>query len=144
MSVQRMDHVGVVVEDFDTARAFFVALGLEVSDEWTTENELADRVIGLRGARSRCAFLTTPDGHGKLELIAFERPADGGASRPDPSHAPGLRHLCFAVDDVRATVERLAAHGGELVGDLVDYEGTYLLCYLRGPSGVIVELAERL
>ena len=139
-----MDHVGVVVDDVDGAMAFFVALGLEPAGEWTTENELADRVIGLRGARSRCAFLTTPDGHSKLELIAFERPDDGGAPQDDPSHAPGLRHLCFAVDDVRDTIARLEAHGGALVGDLVDYEGQYLLCYLRGPAGVIVELAEKL
>jgi catechol 2,3-dioxygenase-like lactoylglutathione lyase family enzyme len=141
-----MDHVGVIVDDLDAAIAFFVALGLEAGGPMTVEGEAVDRVIALDGARSRIAFVTTPDGHHRLELCEFQAPVHHGGDhdRTAPANAPGLRHLCFAVDDLDAALERLRPHGAQLVGEVVDYEGVYKLCYLRGPAGIIVELAERL
>lgn len=144
MTVQRMDHVGVVVNDLEAATEFFVALGLEAGGVGSVGGQLVDRIIGLEGARSEIAFLRTPDGKSQIELTRFKSPAavDGGAGAP--SNGLGIRHLTFAVDDLDATVERLRAHGGELVGEIVQYEQSYRLCYLRGPEGIIIELAEAL
>lgn len=143
MAIQRMDHVGVVVDDIAVATAFFVALGLEVDGEAEVEGEPVDRIIGLRGSRSRIAMLRTPDGHGRLELTEFASPPSPPGDPDAPANAPGLRHVTFAVDDLDDTLERLGRHGGELLGEVVAFGGTYRLCYLRGPAGVIVELAER-
>jgi catechol 2,3-dioxygenase-like lactoylglutathione lyase family enzyme len=139
-----MDHVGVIVDDLEAAIEFFVALGLEAGDTGSVKGELVDRIIGLEGAHSELAFMKTPDGHSQLELVRFHSPPapDGGAH--GPANALGLRHLTFAVDDVDATVARLQALGAELVGEVVDYGDFYRLCYIRGPEGIIVELAEKL
>jgi catechol 2,3-dioxygenase-like lactoylglutathione lyase family enzyme len=142
MTVQRMDHVGVVVDDLSEATAFFAALGLERLGGGTVEGDRVDRIVGLEGVRSDFAMLGTPDGHGRLELIEFRTPASPDGDRDAPANVPGLRHLCFAVDDVDAAVARLQPRGGELVGELVRYGNSFRLCYLRGPAGIIVELAE--
>jgi catechol 2,3-dioxygenase-like lactoylglutathione lyase family enzyme len=143
MTVERMDHVGVVVDDLRAAVDFFIELGLERQGGGQIEGDLVDRIIGLEDVRTEVAMMQTPDGHSKLELIEFHSPpAEGGS--PEPSNALGLRHLTFAVDDVDGIVDRLRAHGAELVGTLENYENVYRLCYLRGPAGIIVELAERL
>ena len=142
MTVQRMDHVGVIVTDLPAAIEFFVELGLELQGEMSVEGGPVDRIVGLEGVRSDVAFVSTPDGHGRLELIKFHSPpAEDGDPRA-PANTPGLRHLTFAVDDLQDVVSRLQARGAELVGEVVNYGDSYWLCYIRGPEGIIVELAE--
>jgi len=138
-----MDHVGVVVDDLAAATAFFVELGLELQGEASVEGDAVDRVVGLEGVRAQIAMLEVPGGHGRLEVSKFHAPSGPGGDRDAPANAPGLRHLTFAVDDVDAVVARLRAHGAELVGEVARVGDTYRLCYLRGPEGIIVELAER-
>ena len=138
-----MDHVGVVVDDLAAATAFFVELGLERQGEGTVEGGSADRIVGLEGVRSELAMMETPDGHSRLELVKFHAPSGPDGDSHAPANVPGIRHLTFAVDDLDAVLARLQAHGGELVGEVENYEDVYRLCYLRGPEGIIVELAER-
>jgi catechol 2,3-dioxygenase-like lactoylglutathione lyase family enzyme len=143
MTVLRMDHVGIVVEDLAAATEFFAELGLERGGEASVEGELADRVVGLDGVRSDVVFMRTPDGHSQLELSQFRSPPNRGGNGDPPANAPGIRHLTFAVDDINAIIDRLRGRGAELVGELVNYEDSYWLCYLRGPDGIIIELAEK-
>jgi catechol 2,3-dioxygenase-like lactoylglutathione lyase family enzyme len=142
VAIQRMDHVGVVVDDLAAAVGFFVALGLERRGGGQAEGQLVDRIVGLEGVRTDFAFVQTPDGHGRLELIEFRAPSYEGGDEHAPANAPGIRHLTFAVDDIDEVVARLLARGAELVGEVVRYENSYRLCYVRGPAGIIVELAE--
>ena len=142
MTVQRMDHVGIVVDDLGAATAFFVELGLTLQAEWSAEGDWVDRVLGLEGVRADVAMMETPDGRAQLELSKFYAPSGPSGDRHAPSNAPGLRHLSFEVDDVDGAVARLRAHGAELVGEVENYEEIYRLCYVRGPAGIIVELAE--
>lgn len=144
MTVKRMAHVGVVVDDLPAAIAFFVELGLELQGEWTIEGGWVDRVVGLEGVDVEAAMLQTPDGHAQLELARFRAPAGGRGDGHAPANAPGIRHLSFEVDDLDAVLARLQARGAELVGEVERYEDIYRLCYLRGPEGIIVELAERI
>ena len=139
-----MDHVGIVVDDLAAATEFFVQLGLELQGEGSVEGRVVDRIVGLEGVRTDLAFLQTPDGHGRLELIKFHTPPAQGESRYAPANTLGLRHLTFAVDDIDAVVAGLQARGAELVGGLERYEDSYRLCYVRGPEGIILELAERI
>ena len=144
MTIQRMDHVGIVVDDLAAATGFFVELGLEPQSEGTVEGGWVDRIVGLEGVRADMAMLQTPDGHGRLELVKFHTPpAEAGDGRA-PANALGIRHLAFAVEDIDAVVARLQALGAELVGEIERYEDLYRLCYVRGPEGIIVELAERI
>ena len=144
MTVQRMDHVGIVVDDLADAVAFFVELGLELQGEAPVEGDWVDRIVGLEGVRAQIAMLQTPDGHGRLELTKFHTPPiDGGDGRA-PANASGIRHVAFAVEDIDAVLARLRARGAELVGDLGRYQDRYRLCYVRGPEGIILELAERI
>lgn len=140
----RLEHVGIVVADLEAAKAFFVELGLEVEGEMAVEGRAVDRIVGLDGVRSDMAMLRTPDGHGKLELIRYRAPAGLPGDAEAPANAPGLRHILFEVADIEGVLDRLRPHGGELVGELVRYEDSYQLCYVRGPEGIIVELAERI
>jgi catechol 2,3-dioxygenase-like lactoylglutathione lyase family enzyme len=144
MPIQRMDHVGVVVEDLAAAVAFFVELGLELQGEGAVEGAWVDRVVGLDGVRAEIAMLQTPDGHGRVELSQFHAPLGPGGNRHAPANVPGIRHLAFVVDDIDATVAGLRARGAELVGEVERYRDIYRLCYVRGPEGIIVELAERI
>jgi catechol 2,3-dioxygenase-like lactoylglutathione lyase family enzyme len=144
MTIQRMEHVGIVVDDLAAATAFFLELGLELDGEASVEGDSVDRVVGLEGVRSELAMMVTPDGHGKVELSKFHAPSGPAGDRHAPANAPGIRHLTFAVDDVDDVVARLQAHGAELVGEVERYKDIYRLCYLRGPEGIIVELAERI
>jgi catechol 2,3-dioxygenase-like lactoylglutathione lyase family enzyme len=144
LTVQRMDHVGIVVDDLAAATEFFVQLGLELLGEAQVEGRSVDRIVGLEGVRTEVAFVQTPDGHGRLELIKFHTPAAQGDNRRAPANTLGLRHITFAVEDIDAVVARLRAHGAELVGELERYENSYRLCYVRGPEGIIVELAEKI
>ena len=145
MVLRRMDHVGVVVDDLAAAIAFFVELGMEAEGDGTpVEGAWVDRVVGLDDVRVDIAFLRTPDGHGALELTSFRHPVATTAEPDAPANTLGLRNIMFAVDDIHDTVARLRAHGAELVGEIAQYENHYLLCYLRGPGGIIVALAEEI
>jgi catechol 2,3-dioxygenase-like lactoylglutathione lyase family enzyme len=144
MTVQRMDHVGVVVDDLPAAKAFFVELGLEQQGEGSVEGAWVDRIVGLEGVRADFAMMETPGGHGRLELVKFQAPPVRAGDRDAPANTLGVRHLAFAVDDIDAVLAGLRAHGGELVGEVERYGDIYRLCYIRGPEGIIVELAERL
>jgi catechol 2,3-dioxygenase-like lactoylglutathione lyase family enzyme len=144
MTIQRMDHVGIVVDDFAAATAFFVELGLELQGEWPVEGDWVDRIVGLEGVRAEGAMLETPDGRGRLELVKFHAPSGPSGDRHAPANTPGIRHLAFAVDDIDAVVARLRARGAGLVGEVERYEDSYRLCYVRGPEGIIVELAEQI
>jgi catechol 2,3-dioxygenase-like lactoylglutathione lyase family enzyme len=144
MTVQRLEHIGIVVDDLAAATAFFAALGLEVEGEVSVEGELVDRINGLEGVRADITILRTPDGNAKIELAKYRAPAHESENSPAPANAPGIRHILFVVDDIKASLAALQAHGGELVGELVNYESSYWLCYVRGPAGTIVELAEKI
>ena len=145
MTIQRMDHVGVVVDDLEAAIAFFVELGMELEGEAPIEGRWVDRIVGLDGVRVDIAMMRTPDGHGRLELTKFHTPT---AVSAEPENAPGntlgLRSIMFAVDDLDATVADLRAHGADLIGEVERYEDIYKLCYVRGPAGIIISLAEEL
>jgi catechol 2,3-dioxygenase-like lactoylglutathione lyase family enzyme len=144
MSVLRLEHIGIVVDDLAAATAFFTALGLELAGEMSVEGDLVDRINGLDGVRADVVMLRTPDGNGNLELAKYRSPAYEGDDRPAPANTPGIRHILFVVDDIQASLGVVQAHGGELVGELVNYGDSYWLCYVRGPAGIIVELAEKI
>ena len=142
MTIQRMDNVGIVVDDLEAAIAFFVELGLELEGKAQIEGLWADRTVGLDGVRTDIAMMRTPDGHSKLELTKYHTPAAVSADLENsPPNTLGLHRVMFAVDDIDA---RLRAHGAELLGEVAQYEDSYRLCYLRGPEGIIVALAEQL
>ena len=145
MTILRMDNVGVVVDDLAAAIAFFVELGLELEGETTVEGSSVDRLVGLDDVRTDIALMRTPDGHSRIELMKFQRPT---AVSAEPKNAPantlGIRRIMFAVDDIEDVVARLRAHGAQLVGELTQYEDKYRLCYVRGPEGILVALAEEL
>jgi catechol 2,3-dioxygenase-like lactoylglutathione lyase family enzyme len=142
VTVERMDHVGIVVDDLAGAVAFFVELGLELEGEAELEGDLVDRVTGLEGVRSQIAMLRTPDGGTRIELSKFLSPPAADGSQWLPANARGIRHVTFAVTDLDSVLARLQARGAELVGELERYKDIYRLCYVRGPEGIIVELAE--
>lgn len=144
MTIQRMDHVGIVVDDLAAATEFFIELGLELRGEAPVEGPVVERVVGLEGVRTDVAFMRTPDGNGRLELIKFHTPSDPGDNRHPQANTPGIRHLAFAVEDIDAVVAGVRARGAELVGGLERYEDSYRICYVRGPEGIIIELAERI
>jgi catechol 2,3-dioxygenase-like lactoylglutathione lyase family enzyme len=144
MTIQRMEHVGIVVDDLAAATDFFLELGLEAQGNMAVEGPSVDRIVGLEGVRTDVAMMQTPDGNARLELIKFNSPAHQGDNRHAPANTPGIRHILFVVDDIHAVVAGLEARGAELVGELVNYEDSYWLCYVRGPAGIIVELAEKI
>ena len=144
MTIERLDHVGIVVDDLAAATEFFVELGLELQGEAPVEGAWVDRIVALEGVRAEIAFLQTPDGHGRLELVKFHAPAAQRGDGHAPANTRGIRHIAFAVEDIDAVVAGLRARGSELVGRLERYEDSYRLCYVRGPEGVIIELAEQI
>lgn len=144
MKIQRIDHIGIVVDDLPAATEFFVELGLKLEGQGPVEGRWADRIVGLEGVRAEVAMLQTPDGHGRLELSKFHAPTGQGGDRHAPANTPGIRHIAFVVEDIDAVVASLRARGKELVGEVESYEDIYRLCYVRGPEGIIVELAERI
>jgi catechol 2,3-dioxygenase-like lactoylglutathione lyase family enzyme len=145
MTLQRMDNVLIVVDDLEAAKAFFVELGMELEGETPVEGRWVDQVVGLENVRAEIAMMRTPDGHGRVELTKFHTPA---AVRTEPKNAPanalGIRRIMFAVDDIEDVLTRLRAHGAELVGEVAQYEEMYRLCFIRGPEGIIIGLAEQL
>jgi catechol 2,3-dioxygenase-like lactoylglutathione lyase family enzyme len=145
MALLRMDNVLIVVDDLEAMIAFFLELGLELEGRMPAEGQWVDRVIGLDGARQEVAMLRTPDGHGRIELAMFHTPKAVSAEPKDaPANTLGIRRIMFAVDDIEDVLARLRAHGAELVGEVAQYEDSYRLCYVRGPEGIIVALAEQL
>ena len=145
MTLKRMDNVLIVVEDIEAAKAFFAELGMELEGETTVEGQWAASVVGLDDVRADIAMMRTPDGHGRVELSRFHTPP---AVRAEPENAPanalGMRRIMFAVEDIDDVVARLRRHGGELVGEIAQYEDLYRLCFLRGPEGIVIGLAEEL
>ncbi len=144
MTIQRMEHVGIVVDDLAAATAFFVELGLKLLGQGQVEGGSVNRVVGLEGVRTEVAMVETPDGHGRLELTRFHARPGRAGDRHAPANTPGIRHLAFRVDDIDGVPARLRARGAELVGEVERYEDSYRLCYVRGPEGIIVELAEQI
>lgn len=144
MKIRRIDHVGLIVDDLAGANAFFLALGLEPLGEADVGGEWVGQVIGLRDVRASLVMLRAPDGGANIELVKFHSPPAGESPSPAPANAPGLRHVAFVVDDADAVVARARTLGAELIGQLVNYENTYRLCYVRGPEGIILELAQEL
>jgi catechol 2,3-dioxygenase-like lactoylglutathione lyase family enzyme len=144
MTVKRMDNVGIVVEDLDAAIAFFTELGLELEGRVPIEGDWADGVTGLRGMRVEIAMMRTPDRHSRLELSRFLAPRVAADHRRAPVNALGYLRVMFTVDDIDDTLARLTRLGAELVGEVVQYENRYRLCYIRGPEGLLIGLAEDL
>src|ERR1700682_1631397 len=142
--IKRMDNVGIVVDDLKAATAFFVELGLELEGETTAEGQWVDRCVGLEGVRSDIAMLRTPDGHSRLELSKFHTPPATAGEPNAPANRLGIRRIMFAVEDIEDVLARLQSQGAELMGELTQYEDKYRLCYVRGPEGIIVALAEEL
>jgi catechol 2,3-dioxygenase-like lactoylglutathione lyase family enzyme len=145
MTLQRMDNVLIVVEDLEAAKAFFAELGMELDGEAQLEGPWVDSTVGLKDVRTDIAMMRTPDGHGRVELSKFHTPPP---VRAEPESAPantlGIRRIMFAVDDIDDVVARLRNHGAELVGEIAQYEDIYRLCFVRGPEGIIIGLAEQL
>ena len=145
MTLKRMDNVLIVVEDLEAAKAFFVELGMELEGETSVEGPSVDSLIGLKDVRATLALMRTPDGHGRIELDKFHSPA---AVKAEPKNTPvnmlGIRRIMFTIDDLEDVLARLRAHGAELVGEIIQYENMYRLCYIRGPEGIIIALAEKL
>jgi len=145
MTIRRMDNVLIVVDDLEAATAFFAELGMELEGKALNEGDWVDRVVGLDGVRADIVMMRTPDGHGRVELTKFHTPS---AISSEPKNAPantlGIRRIMFAVEDIEDVIARLRTHGAELVGDLAQYEDSYRLCFVRGPEGIIVGLAEQL
>jgi catechol 2,3-dioxygenase-like lactoylglutathione lyase family enzyme len=145
MAIQRMDNVLIVVEDIDAVISFFVELGMELEGKGSIEGRWVERVIGIDGVRQDVAMLRIPDGPGRIELAKFHAPeAVRGVPADAPANTLGIRRVMFAVDDIDDAVARLRRHGAELVGEVVRYEDVYRLCYVRGPEGIVVGLAEQL
>jgi len=145
MTIQRMDNVLIVVDDLEAAKAFFAELGMELEGETTVEGSWVDETVGLKDVRADIAMLRTPDGHGRVELSKFQTPpAVRAESESAPANALGIRRIMFAVEDIDDVVARLRSHGAELVGKITQYEDIYRLCFLRGPEGIIIGLAEQL
>jgi len=144
VTILRMDNVGIVVDDLQAAIAFFLDLGLELEGETTVEGRSVDRLLGLDGVQSDIAMLRTPDCHSRLELSRFNTPPATTVEPNAPMNTLGIRRIMFAVDDIEAVLARLRPHGAELVGEVEQYEDSYRLCYVRGPEGILVALAQQL
>jgi catechol 2,3-dioxygenase-like lactoylglutathione lyase family enzyme len=145
MTLKRMDNVLIVVDDLEAAKAFFAELGMELEGETTVEGPWVDKTVGLNGVRATNSMMRTPDGHGRIELSKFHTPpAVSAAPANAPANTLGIGRIMFAVDDIDDVVARLRHHGGELVDEIVQYEDIYRLCFMRGPEGIIIGLAEAL
>ena len=144
MTIKRMDNVGIVVEDMDTVISFFTELGLDLEGRMTIEGDWAERVTGLRDMRCEIAMMVTPDGHSRLELSRFEAPPMMSDHRTAPVNAFGYLRVMFTVEDLDDTLARLYKFGAKLVDEVVQYEDTYRLCYIRGPEGILIGLAQEL
>lgn len=144
MKIHRLDHIGITVSDIESAKQFFLDFGLELVGEDVVQGEIVGRIVGLNDVKSKIAMLRTPDGNVDIELSEFLSPPSVDGSEGALVNARGIRHLCFNVEDLDGLVAKMRTKGTELVGEIVNYENFYKLCYLRGPDGIILELAEKL
>jgi catechol 2,3-dioxygenase-like lactoylglutathione lyase family enzyme len=144
LKINRIDHVGIIVDDLPAAKAFFLDFGLELRGEGVAEGALLDRVVGLNGAKTSVAYFRVPDGQASIELVKFHTPPDESGIRRPLANTPGIRHIAFVVEDIEAVVARLKEKGTETFSEIQDFEDTYRLCYVRGPEGIILELAEQI
>ncbi len=144
MGTLRFDHMGVVVDDLDAVGGFFLDLGFESDGPMMVDGEVVDRINGLDGVRAEIMMVRTPDGSGTLELVKYHAPVEDQLPQALPPNRLGFRHICVEVDDLNGIVDGLRAKGFDLVGEVQDYEDFYRLCYVRGPEGLIVELAQKL
>ncbi|MBB3128210.1 catechol 2,3-dioxygenase-like lactoylglutathione lyase family enzyme [Paenibacillus rhizosphaerae] len=143
MKVQKIDHVGINVNDLSAAKAFFLDIGFEVRAEWEMEGELLDRVVGLRGAKTACIALGASDSQAWIELVKYDHPSDENEIQQTHANTPGIRHIAIEVEDIEAIVAKLKQKGMETFSEIQQYEQSYKLCYVRGPEGIILELAEK-
>jgi len=144
MKIHRIDHVGIIVNDLPAAKAFFLDLGLEVLGEAEVKGKWVERIIGLNGVTETVVMLKTPDGEATLEMVKFHTPQDEKGVQQSFANTLGIRHIAFAVEDIEAIVAKLKNKGAELFGEIQNYENTYKLCYIHGPEGIIIELAEKI
>jgi catechol 2,3-dioxygenase-like lactoylglutathione lyase family enzyme len=144
MKIHRIDHVGIIVNDLPAAKAFFLDFGLEMQGEGKVEGEWVDRVVGLHDVKAACVMLRTPDGEANIELVKFCMPSDEKGMQRPLANTLGIRHIAFAVEDIESVVAKLKKKGAEPFGEIQNYENTYKLCYVRGPEGIILELAEQI
>jgi len=144
MKIHRIDHVGVIVNDLPAAKAFFLDFGLEMVWEGKVEGEWVERIIGLHDVKVEVVMLRTPDGEANIELVKFYKPSDEKGMQRPLANTLGIRHIAFAVEDIEAVVAKLKKKGAELFGEIQNYENAYKLCYVRGPEGIILELAEQI
>jgi catechol 2,3-dioxygenase-like lactoylglutathione lyase family enzyme len=144
MKIHKIDHVGIVVNDLAAAKAFFLDLGLDVQGEAELEGSLVDQVVGLHDVKTAIVWLRSPDGQAALELIKFYTPSDEKGAQHSSANTLGLRHIAFAVEDIEAIVAKLKKNGTEIFSEIQNYEDSYKLCYVRGPEGIILELAEQI
>ena len=144
MKVNRIDHVSINVNDLSEAKAFFLDLGLEVHAEWELDGEQLDRIVGLKDVKTACVGLGMPDGQTWIELVKFYTPSDEKENQQPFANTLGIRHICFAVEDIEAVVAKMKKKGKEIFSEIQQYEESYKLCYVRGPEGIILELAEKL
>lgn len=144
MKILRIDHVSIIVNDLLAAKEFFIDLGLEVMGEGELEGELLDNVVGLNNVKTALVMMRTPDGQANLELVKFYRPIDEKGIQKSPANTLGIRHIAFAVEDIEAIAAKLKKKGIEIFSEIQNYEGIYKLCYIRGPEGIILELAEQI
>jgi catechol 2,3-dioxygenase-like lactoylglutathione lyase family enzyme len=144
MKINRIDHVSINVNDLPEAKAFFLDLGLEVQAEWELDGEQLDRIVGLNNVKTACVGLGMPDGQAWIELVKFYTPSDEKDIQKPFANTLGIRHICFAVEDIEAIVAKLKKKGTEIFSEIEQYEESYKLCYVRGPEGIILELAEKI
>lgn len=144
MKLRKIDHVGVIVHDLAAAREFFLALGFQSLGETDLKGDWVGRIIGLKNVKTTVVMLGTPEGDARLELVKFHKPVDEEAAQLPLSNALGIRHIALLVEDVEAAVASLKQRGAELMGEIYNYENIYKLCYIRGPEGIILELAEEI
>jgi catechol 2,3-dioxygenase-like lactoylglutathione lyase family enzyme len=144
IKINRIDHVSINVNDLSEAKAFFLDLGLEVQAEWELEGKYLDRIVGLNDVKTACVGLGIPDSQVWIELVKFYTPSDENGIQLSSANTLGIRHICFEVDDIEAIVAKLKEKGTEVFSEIQQYEESYKLCYVRGPEGIILELAEKI
>ena len=144
MKINRIDHVSINVNDLSETKAFFLDLGLEVQAEWELDGAQLDRIVGLKDVKTACVGLGMPDGQTRIELVKFYTPTDEEDNQQPFANTLGIRHICFAVEDIEAVIAKMKKRGTEIFSEIQQYEANYKLCYVRGPEGIILELAEKL
>ena len=144
MKPPTINHIGIIVNDLDAAKAFFLDLGLEVQGEADLSGEIVDRITALDGVQSSIVFMGVPGAGTSIELAKFTTPVDERGPRPEPANALGIRHISFLVEDIEAVVAKLQTHGAQLFNEIQNYENIYKTCYIHGPEGIIIELSEQI